>query len=664
MSSFESPFRQVHLDFHTSPDIKNIAQDFDPEEFATILEKAHVNSITCFARCHHGMIYYDSKLFPERIHPHLKNKNLLKEQIEACHRHNIRVPIYITVQWDQFTAEEHPEWLAIDGDGKPFGNTIFEPGFYRILCVNSPYRDFLKKITKEVLETFPVDGLFFDIVKPTPCACKHCRKEMEKLNMDPSSFQERMRYGFIMVNEFKKDMTNFVRQFNKECSIFYNKGHIGPAERPVKDSYSHFELESLPSGGWGYLHFPVTMRYVRTLGLDCVGMTGRFHTFWGDFHSFKNKAALEFECFQMLALNAKCSIGDQLDPKGKLSEPVYDLIGSVYSQVEEKESWCGGAKPVTEIGVLTPEEFEKEKDMYIAPSLMGITRMLQESAHQFDIIDSQSEFSKYKVIVLPDFIPVSDELSDKLGRYLDNGGALIASFQSGLNESKEHFNLKQLGIELVGEAPYSPDFIIPRDKIGKGMPKTEHVMYMKGLEVRPLDKTEILGDTAIPYFNRTWKHFCSHKHTPSSGVLAYPSILKNDKVIYFIHPIFAQYEKNAPRWCKQLFLNALDMLLPEPLIRHNGPSTLLVTLNEQVKENRMILHLLHYIPERRSQDIDIIEDVIPLYNLKVSLRLPQSVKSISCVPQNENLKFEVVNNRIEFTVPSVNGHQMVELQLK
>ncbi len=162
--------------------------------------------------------------------------------------------------------------------------------------------------------------------------------------------------------------------------------------------------------------------------------------------------------FPNVGIKCKCSIGDQLDPKGKLSEPVYDLIGSVYSQVKEKEPWCRGAKPVTEIGVLTPEEFEKEKDMYIAPSLMGITRMLQESSHQFDIIDSQSEFSKYKVIVLPDFIPVSDELSDKLGRYLDNGGALIASFQSGLNESKEYFNLKQLGIELIGEAPYSPRF--------------------------------------------------------------------------------------------------------------------------------------------------------------------------------------------------------------
>jgi hypothetical protein len=53
----------------------------------------------------------------------------LKEQIEACHKNNIRVPIYVTVQWDEFSAKEHPEWLMLDGEGKPFGNTTFQPGF-------------------------------------------------------------------------------------------------------------------------------------------------------------------------------------------------------------------------------------------------------------------------------------------------------------------------------------------------------------------------------------------------------------------------------------------------------------------------------------------------------------------------------------------------------
>lgn len=68
-------YRQVHLDFHTSEYIPDIAADFDKDEFAKTLEEAHVDSITCFARCHHGWLYYPSKKFPELIHPGLKNKN-------------------------------------------------------------------------------------------------------------------------------------------------------------------------------------------------------------------------------------------------------------------------------------------------------------------------------------------------------------------------------------------------------------------------------------------------------------------------------------------------------------------------------------------------------------------------------------------------------------
>ena len=82
MSTIEQlRLRQVHLDFHTAGMVENIGLDFDPEEFAQTLEDAGVDSITCFARCHHGYLYYPSKLMPERIHPNLKRPNLLGEQI-------------------------------------------------------------------------------------------------------------------------------------------------------------------------------------------------------------------------------------------------------------------------------------------------------------------------------------------------------------------------------------------------------------------------------------------------------------------------------------------------------------------------------------------------------------------------------------------------------
>ena len=158
------PFRQVHLDYHIAGDIPALAADFDAETFAETLARAQVNSVTCFARDHYGYLYYDSAQFPERIHPHLQRRNLLAEQIAACHARDIRVPIYITVQWDHYTAMRHPEWCAYDSHGKIVGTPPYQPGFYRYLCLNSPYRDWLKAHTREVLETLPVDGIFFDIL--------------------------------------------------------------------------------------------------------------------------------------------------------------------------------------------------------------------------------------------------------------------------------------------------------------------------------------------------------------------------------------------------------------------------------------------------------------------------------------------------------------------
>jgi len=655
----ELRFRQVHLDFHTPETIRDIASKFDPDEFASTLQRARVNSVTCFGRCHHGYIYHDTQRFPERHHPHL-SRNLLKEQIEACHKRNIRVPVYITVQWDHFSARQHPEWLMRDAEGRPMGQkSQFEPGFYDHLCVLTPYRDFLFRYVDEVFQQVPVDGVFFDIVHALPNANRESIAAMQKLSLDPADELQRAQYAARALQEFKAEMTDYIRKRDPKATIFYNGGHVGPKIRPDLPSYTHLELESLPSGGWGYLHFPLTARYARTLGKGYLGMTGKFHTSWGDFHSLKNRPALEFETNLMLALGAQCAIGDQLHPLGQLDPATYDLIGSVYKQIEEKEPWCRNARAVTEIGILTPEEFFKGEARQV-PAALGAVRLLQEGRHQFDFVDSQSDFRPYKLLVLPDSIVVNAALKQKLETFIQSGGKLLASHRSGLNEAGTAFALP-LGIEYVGEAPYSPDFIVTEGPLATGLPRTELVMYQKGLQVKPNGAT-VLAQTNVPYFNRTWEHFASHRHTPSSGQAGYPAITESPAGIYFMHPIFGQYHQNAPRWCKQLVLNALDRLLPDPLVRTDGPSTLIATLNEQPAERRRVLHLLSYVPERRGVDFDVVEDVIPLQNVGVSLRVAGSVRRLTRVPENQPLRFRQSGNRISFVLPELNGHQMIVIE--
>ena len=118
-----------------------------------------------------------------------------------------------------------------------------------------------------------LDGLFFDIVGIRPCMCAACRVEMKREGIDMADEMELRRFAKRSIDRFKQRMSALVRSHNPNCTIFYNAGHVGPCTLNSRDAYTHFELESLPSGGWGYLHFPVTARYARKLGKDCMGMT-------------------------------------------------------------------------------------------------------------------------------------------------------------------------------------------------------------------------------------------------------------------------------------------------------------------------------------------------------------------------------------------------------
>jgi hypothetical protein len=652
----ELRFRQIHLDFHTSEHIAGIGSEFDPDEFADTLAAAHVDSINLFARCHHGWMYYDSARFPERRHPHL-TRNLLKEQIDACHARGILAPIYTTIEWDHLTARQHPEWLVIDEQGRQVGTPPFEAGFYRRLCLNTPYVDFIEEHTVELCELLDVDGFWFDICNLVPCNCTRCIGDMLAQGMDPADGAQRRRFADQVLRRFQERMARVVHDRLPEATIFFNSGHVSPWHRGVIHTFTHLELESLPSGGWGYMHFPVTQRYARTLGVQTLGMGGKFHLAWGDFHSFKNEAALEFECLRMLALGAKCSVGDQLHPAGKICAPTYDLIGKVYAKVEAAEPWCRGAEPLADIGVLTPEEFRRAGTDPIASAA---TRLLQELRHQFDILDSQADFARYRVLVLPDAIPADETLAAKLSAFIAAGGALLASHRAGLNPEGTGFAVPELGVQLIGDAPYSPDFILP-GSLTEALPDVPHVMYLKGLEVAPAGDAEVLCSVVKPYFNRTWEHFCSHQHTPAEGLADYPGVVRRGRCVYFAHPVFSLYHQYAPRWAKTLLGAALDLLLPEPLVRAGGPSSALFALNRQAAEARLVLHVLHYVPERRAERLDVIEDVIPIFDVPVSVRMEGAVQRVELVPQREAVPFAMRGGRAEFVIPRVEGHQMVAI---
>src|SRR5207237_7971704 len=114
MRRFNLRFRQVHLDFHTSAACEDVGADFDPQVFAETVKMGYVNSMTIFAKCHHGFSYYPTKV--GTMHPHLKF-DLMEQQIEALHAIGVRAPIYVSLMWDDLAGEQHGAWIIVAGSG-------------------------------------------------------------------------------------------------------------------------------------------------------------------------------------------------------------------------------------------------------------------------------------------------------------------------------------------------------------------------------------------------------------------------------------------------------------------------------------------------------------------------------------------------------------------
>ena len=110
-----------------------------------------------------------------------------------------------------------------------------------------------------------------------------------------------------------------------------------------------------------------------------------------------------------------------------------------------------------------------------------------------------------------------------------------------------------------------------------------------------------------------------------------------------------------------MFLNALKRLLPEPLVTTDAPSTAQVTVTRQSAQNRTIVHVLHYIPERRHPGFDVIEDVIPLHDVTVSVRAV-APKEAYLAPGREPLAVTREGEYVRFTIPVVRGYAMAVLE--
>lgn len=648
-------FRQVHLDFHTSEHIMNIGAKFNKRQFQQMLGLGHVDSVTVFSKCHHGWAYHPSEA--NEMHPHL-SFDLLGAMIEAAHEIGVKTPVYLSAGLDEKLVRRHPEWLYRDkNDRTIWVDGFMQPGYHEF-CMNSPYLDILVEQVKEVLTRYPVDGLFMDIAGKKPCYCHNCVNAIRQEGHDPRDEQAMDALWERTYANYTHRIKEAAHAISPGLPIFHNGGHITRGRRDLAFMNTHLELESLPTGGWGYDHFPLSARYAQQLGLDFLGMTGKFHTTWGEFGGYKHPNALRYEAALSIANGARCSIGDQLHPEGLMDEATYELIGAAYREVAEKEPWCTDTSNIADVALLTLEALGvHDSSERITKSDVGAVRMLLEGHILFDVIDLESNFNTYKVIILPDKVFVNEKLQSKLNAYIGQGGKILATGQSGLNEKGDAFAI-DLGVRWIEENRYKPDFFKPQFKLNS-LGSASFIQYSQGQKIELAGGIE-LGQRQDPYFNRDIFTFCSHQHTPNSEVYGGPGMVESTGGIYIAWNMFDDYAVKGSLALKETILYALNRLLEnQKTFETDLPAQGVATLQHQQLENRYVNHLLYASPVKRGEQVEIIEDIVPLYDIHVTLRVPETIKRAYLTPQQQEISFQQTDDTIRYTLPKLECHQMV-----
>jgi len=645
------PYRQVHLDFHTSEHIEGIGARFSKENFRAALREGHINSITLFSKCHHGWAYHPTRV--NRQHPHL-HFDLLGEQLAVCREMGVRTEIYISAGFDEKYAVAHTDCIRKKKNGE--GASLLK-AYYHRLCFGSPYLDQLLAEVDEVMALYGhlTDGVFLDIVQAEPCYCQYCIAGMRREGLDPENDNDAMTYARRVYKRYADAVYAIVAKYDPHMAIIHNDGGAIFQGRDVAFcNRGHFELESLPTGGWGYDHFPRAAAYARTLGREFLGMTGKFHGAWGEFGGYKHPNALRYETALANACGAKCSVGDQLHPDGEFDLATYRLIGAAYREVEAREPYLTDATAVADIALMAAENCGMPDRDGKWTQDIGANRMMLEGHYLYNVIDPEEPLDGYQLLILPDNVVLTGTLREKVEAYVRKGGKLLLTGTSGTDGSGS-FAL-DFGAVFEGESAFRPAYMQPNFELYPNG-ATTYVMYSQSYQItcREDFKGEVLATRKDPYFNRTAAHFCSHRHTPYDRTTVAVGTLVTESVGYIGFDIFSEYAKEGAVHLRALVCELIDRLLGDrKTMTVTLPSCGVTSLMKQNLEGgeRLVHHLLYAVPKTRGNGVEVIEDLPTVSDAACTLRVDRRPTRVYTAPDGKDLSFTYENGVLSYTVPA------------
>ena len=104
------------------------------------------------------------------------------------------------------------------------------------------------------------------------------------------------------------------------------------------------------------------------------------------------------------------------------------------------------------------------------------------------------------------------------------------------------------------------------------------------------------------------------------------------------------------------------MIKPETLISIDAPDVVEVVLKKQ--QNRILVHLVNHNGERPlDKTIAYTENIIPIYNIGVKVKVNAKPSSVKLMPENQDLSWNTLDDGIiSIIVPKLNIYSILVIE--
>ncbi|MBM4027236.1 MAG: hypothetical protein FJ280_17795, partial [Planctomycetes bacterium] len=599
-------FLGIHYDFHAGKDCNEIGKNTTRAMIENILKQVRPDYIQIDCKGHPGLSSYPTKVGHQA--PGFAGDALkLWRQVTA--EHGVALYMHYSGVWDAEAIRRHPEWGAVNADGKTNERATSRFG---------PYADtLLIPQLRELAGAYGVDGVWVDgdcwaSVPDYSAPALQAFRRATGLETAPRKPGEPHWFEFL--------------QFHREAFRQYLRHYIAE----VKKTHPDFQLCS----NWAFTdHMPEPVSvpvdflsgdYAPDDSVNSARLSGRYLTRQGvpwdlmawsfsrnktaDGRNQKTAVQLQREAAVVLALGG----GFQAYFKQKRDGSVYDERVPVMAEVAKfcraRQELCHHATQVPQVALLfsTAAHYRKINGLFSRDlaRMSGALQALLQSQYSVELLGEHhltGRLAEYPLIVIPEWEYLEPAFKDELTAYVKAGGNLLligpktaALFQAELDAVRS---------DDVRRSLQAPD----------GQPPATIAEFGQG------------KIAAVPF-------------------------------------AFGQRYATAPTDASRQFLNDLvRQLFPQPMVEVKGSTDVDVVIN-RLRDNRLAVNLVNTAGPHRQEPI--LDSIPPVGPLAVTIRQVAKPTRITLQPAGLALSFEHRDGETHFAVPRVDIHEVIVVETK